>query len=45
MVTVDFSMNAARNLLTFTALRPVDARIIAQCELLNILSRSFTVLL
>ncbi|KAL8281380.1 hypothetical protein RQP46_006064 [Phenoliferia psychrophenolica] len=38
MVTVDFSMNTARNLLTFTALRPVDARIIAQCELLNIMS-------
>lgn len=38
MVTLDFSTNAARNLLTFPALRPVDARIIAQCELVNILS-------
>ncbi|KAM0745961.1 hypothetical protein T439DRAFT_146000 [Meredithblackwellia eburnea MCA 4105] len=38
MVSLDFSTNAARNLLTFPALRPVDARIIAQCELVNILS-------
>ncbi|KAK4699112.1 AdoMet-dependent rRNA methyltransferase SPB1, partial [Phenoliferia sp. Uapishka_3] len=38
MVQVDFSINSARNLLTFTALRPVDARIIAQCELVNVLS-------
>jgi len=37
MVTIDFSITSARSLLKFGELRPVDARIIAQCELVTIL--------
>ncbi|SCV71051.1 BQ2448_3813 [Microbotryum intermedium] len=37
LVTIDFSVTSARSLLKFEALRPVDARIIAQSELVTIL--------
>ncbi|ORY91577.1 hypothetical protein BCR35DRAFT_70699 [Leucosporidium creatinivorum] len=37
MVTIDFSITSARSLLKFGALRPVDARMVAQCELVTIL--------
>ncbi|KAK4057893.1 hypothetical protein OIO90_001112 [Microbotryomycetes sp. JL221] len=37
MVTIDYSITSARSLLKFAALRPVDARMVAQCELVTIL--------
>lgn len=40
MVTIDFSITSARSLLKFGALRPVDARMVAQCELVTILGSS-----
>lgn len=39
MVTIDFSITSARSLLKFGALRPVDARMVAQCELVTILGK------
>lgn len=42
MVSIDFSINSARQLLQFEALRPVDARIIGQSEMLAILGPSFS---
>lgn len=37
MVNIDFSISSARSLLKFGALRPVDARMVAQSELVTIL--------
>lgn len=42
MVTIDFSITSARSLLKFGALRPVDARMVAQCELVTILGAFMT---
>lgn len=41
MVTIDYSITSARSLLKFAALRPVDARMVAQCELVTILGAPF----